>query len=144
MGTHPIFESDFDCLTDFHMANDEVIVVEIEVGHDSEVRKEPTPEGLTHNWKVFVRGKNTKNIGSFVESIEFKLHESFSNNYRRVREHPFQVKEKGYAGFLIPIKINFRNGIHADFTYDLYLSRRKRLRRFSNPYKNKFSKWDPR
>ena len=60
------------------MANDEVIVVEIEVGHDSEVRKEPTPEGLTHNWKVFVRGKNTKNIGSFVESIEFKLHESFS------------------------------------------------------------------
>merc|ERR1711973_814534 len=100
---------------------------EIEVGHDSEVRKEPTPEGLTHNWKVFVRGKNTKNIGSFVESIEFKLHESFSNNYRRVREHPFQVKEKGYAGFLIPIKINFRNGIHADFTYDLYLSNNRNV-----------------
>ena len=60
------------------MANDEVIVVEIEVGHDSEIRREPTAEGLTHNWKVFIRGKNSKNISSFVESIEFKLHESFS------------------------------------------------------------------
>ena len=44
-----------------------------------------------------------------------------------MREHPFQVKEKGYAGFLIPIKINFRNGIHADFTYDLYLSQGSQL-----------------
>ena len=68
------------------MANDEVIVVEIEVGHDSEVRKEPTPEGLTHNWKVFVRGKNTKNIGSFVESIEFKLHESFSVRFFHINK----------------------------------------------------------
>ena len=44
-----------------------------------------------------------------------------------MREHPFQVKEKGYAGFLIPIKINFRNGIHADFTYDLYLSNNRNV-----------------
>ena len=60
-------------------------------------------------------------IDAFVESIEFKLHESFAEPNRKVICHPYQVCEQGYAGFLIPIKINFKNGIHADLTYDLYL-----------------------
>ena len=59
---------------------------------------------------------------------------------------PYEVKEQGYAGFLIPIKINFKNGIHADLTYDLYLyngrdleSRRIEKLTFNNP-SDKFRK----
>ena len=111
------------------MANDEVVVVEIEVGHDSEILPKPTANGQTHNWKVFVRGKNSKDISSFVESIEFKHHVrssdfSFLKIYQteKVVKHPFEVKEKGFAGLQIPIKINFRNEIQVDFIYNLYLS----------------------
>lgn len=38
----------------------EVIVVDIVVGHEAKVREEPTLEGLTHNWTVFVQGKESK------------------------------------------------------------------------------------
>ena len=40
------------------MATDDVIVVEIVVGHEAKVRAEPTNDGLTHNWTVFIKGNN--------------------------------------------------------------------------------------
>ena len=110
------------------MAIDEVVVVEIEVGHDSKIHPKPTANGQTHNWKLFIRGRNSKDISSFVESIEFELHVrnsdfSFQKDYRMIRleEHPFEIKEKVFVG-PVPIKINFRNGIHAAFPYDINIS----------------------
>jgi YEATS domain-containing protein 1/3 len=40
---------------------------------------------------------------------------------------PHEVKEFGYAGFLIPIKINFKNGIYVERTYDLCLLKERDL-----------------
>ena len=51
--------------------------VKLEIGHKAACRVEPTPEGFTHDWTVFVRGSEGKDISHFVEKVVFHLHESF-------------------------------------------------------------------
>ena len=51
--------------------------VKLEIGHKAACRQEPTPEGFTHDWTVFVRGSEGKDISHFVDKVVFHLHESF-------------------------------------------------------------------
>ena len=51
--------------------------VKLEIGHKAACRVEPTPEGFTHDWTIFVRGSEGKDISHFVEKVIFHLHESF-------------------------------------------------------------------
>lgn len=56
--------------------------VKLEIGHKAACRVEPTQEGYTHDWTVFVRGSEGKEISHFVEKVVFHLHESFPRHKR--------------------------------------------------------------
>uniref|UniRef100_H3C0H0 YEATS domain-containing protein n=1 Tax=Tetraodon nigroviridis TaxID=99883 RepID=H3C0H0_TETNG len=53
------------------------VQVKLERGHRAHVRKRATAEGFTHDWTVFVRGPERRNIQHFVDKVVFYLHESF-------------------------------------------------------------------
>ncbi|KAK5848740.1 hypothetical protein PBY51_006332 [Eleginops maclovinus] len=106
------------------MANSGAVQVKLELGHRAQVRKKPTVEGFTHDWMVFVRGPEHSNIQHFVEKVVFHLHESFPKPKRVIKDPPYKVEESGYAGFILPIEVYFRNKEEPKkvrFDYDLFL-----------------------
>ncbi|KAG7266001.1 hypothetical protein CRUP_029612 [Coryphaenoides rupestris] len=106
------------------MANSGAVQVKLELGHRAQVRKKPTLEGFTHDWIVFVRGPEHSNIQHFVEKVVFHLHESFPKPKRVCKDPPYKVEESGYAGFILPIEVYFRNKEEPKkvrFDYDLFL-----------------------
>uniref|UniRef100_A0A8C9YJC0 MLLT1 super elongation complex subunit n=1 Tax=Sander lucioperca TaxID=283035 RepID=A0A8C9YJC0_SANLU len=99
--------------------------VKLELGHRAQLRKKVTSEGFTHDWMVFVRGPETGDIQHFVEKVVFRLHESFPKPKRVCKEPPYKVEESGYAGFLMPIEVYFKNKEEPKkvcFNYDLFLN----------------------
>ncbi|XP_029932541.1 protein AF-9 isoform X2 [Myripristis murdjan] len=106
------------------MASSGAVQVKLELGHRAQVRKKPTVEGFTHDWMVFVRGPEHSNIQHFVEKVVFHLHESFPRPKRVCKDPPYKVEESGYAGFILPIEVYFRNKEEPKkvrFDYDLFL-----------------------
>ncbi|ELT90175.1 hypothetical protein CAPTEDRAFT_223937 [Capitella teleta] len=104
--------------------NNESVQVKLELGHSAVLRDRPTPDGLTHDWTMFIRGPEGSNIQHFVEKVIFYLHESFPKPKRVVKEPPYSVSESGYGSFLLPIEIVFRNRDEPKrirFEYDLLL-----------------------
>ncbi|XP_078695314.1 protein ENL-like [Branchiostoma floridae x Branchiostoma belcheri] len=100
------------------------VQVNLELGHRATYRKKPTPEGFTHDWSVFVRGPEGNNAAHFIDKVVFHLHESFPKPKRAVKEPPYEVSESGYAGFLLPIEVYFKNKEEprkVQFQYDLFL-----------------------
>ncbi|XP_044757838.1 protein ENL [Coccinella septempunctata] len=100
--------------------------INLEIGHEATLRAKNTPEGFTHDWKIFVRGCDGANIHYYVEKVVFYLHETFQKPRRVIKEPPYSVKESGYAGFIIPIEIYLRTGSEPKkikFSYDLSLQR---------------------
>nr|XP_019955788.1 PREDICTED: protein AF-9 isoform X4 [Paralichthys olivaceus] len=106
------------------MASSGAVQVKLELGHRAQVRKKPTVEGFTHDWMVFVRGPEHSNIQHFVEKVVFHLHESFPKPKRVCKDPPYKVEESGYAGFILPIEVYFKNKEEPKkvrFDYDLFL-----------------------
>ncbi|MGH0143984.1 UNVERIFIED_CONTAM: hypothetical protein FKN15_038914 [Acipenser sinensis] len=87
------------------------VQVKLELGHRAQLRKKPTTEGFTHDWMVFVRGPEQCDIQHFVERVVFRLHESFPKPKRVCKEPPYKVEESGYAGFIMPIEVYFKNKV---------------------------------
>ncbi|CAL1594151.1 unnamed protein product [Knipowitschia caucasica] len=107
------------------MENQCTVQVKLELGHRAQLRKKMTTEGFTHDWMVFVRGPETGDIQHFVEKVVFRLHESFPKPKRVCKEPPYKVEESGYAGFLMPIEVYFKNKEEPKkvcFNYDLFLN----------------------
>ncbi|XP_051893501.1 protein ENL [Pristis pectinata] len=107
------------------MDNQCTVQVKLELGHRAQLRKKPTNEGFTHDWMVFVRGPEQSDIQHFVEKVVFRLHESFPKPKRVCKEPPYKVEESGYAGFILPIDVYFKNKEEPKkvcFTYDLFLN----------------------
>uniref|UniRef100_A0A452J642 YEATS domain-containing protein n=1 Tax=Gopherus agassizii TaxID=38772 RepID=A0A452J642_9SAUR len=107
------------------MDNQCTVQVKLELGHRAQLRKKPTTEGFTHDWMVFVRGPEQCDIQHFVEKVVFRLHESFPKPKRVCKEPPYKVEESGYAGFIMPIEVYFKNKEEPKkvcFTYDLFLN----------------------
>uniref|UniRef100_UPI0035900A23 protein AF-9-like isoform X1 n=2 Tax=Myxine glutinosa TaxID=7769 RepID=UPI0035900A23 len=107
----------------FNMAS-AVLQVQIELGHFAIVRKKVSAEGYTHDWRAFVRGVDHKKIHGFVEKVVFILHASFLKPKRVYKEPPYEVEESGYAGFVMPVHIYFKNTENPrkmSFEYDLFL-----------------------
>ncbi|KAI1891618.1 hypothetical protein AGOR_G00145640 [Albula goreensis] len=107
------------------MDNQCTVQVKLELGHRAQLRKKATSEGFTHDWMVFVRGPETGDIQHFVEKVVFRLHESFPKPKRVRKEPPYKVEESGYAGFLMPIEVYFKNKEEPKkvcFNYDLFLN----------------------
>ncbi|KAJ6654469.1 hypothetical protein lerEdw1_006890 [Lerista edwardsae] len=107
------------------MDNQCTVQVKLELGHRAQLRKKPTTEGFTHDWMVFVRGPEQFEIQHFVEKVVFRLHQSFPKPKRVCKEPPYKVEESGYAGFIMPIEVYFKNKEEPKrvcFTYDLFLN----------------------
>ncbi|KAG7488150.1 hypothetical protein MATL_G00030500 [Megalops atlanticus] len=107
------------------MENQCTVQVKLELGHRAQLRKKVTSEGFTHDWMVFVRGPEMGDIQHFVEKVVFRLHESFPKPKRVCKEPPYKVEESGYAGFLMPIEVYFKNKEEPKkvcFNYDLFLN----------------------
>uniref|UniRef100_A0A673GCU6 Protein ENL-like n=1 Tax=Sinocyclocheilus rhinocerous TaxID=307959 RepID=A0A673GCU6_9TELE len=101
------------------------VQVKLELGHRAQLRKKVTTEGFTHDWMVFVRGPEACDIQHFVERVVFHLHDSFPKPKRVCKEPPYKVEESGYAGFLMPIEVYFKNKEEPKkvcFNYDLFLN----------------------
>ncbi|KAJ8270448.1 hypothetical protein GJAV_G00114810 [Gymnothorax javanicus] len=101
------------------------VQVKLELGHRAQLRKKVTSEGFTHDWMVFVRGPEMGDIQHFVDKVVFRLHESFPKPKRVCKEPPYKVEESGYAGFLMPIEVYFKNKEEPKkvcFNYDLFLN----------------------
>lgn len=60
-------------------------------------RREPE---LSHNWRCYVTVSP-----ALVKSVQFRLHESFTNSVTTITEPPFEIKEAGWGEFNIQIKI---------------------------------------
>ncbi|CAG5134762.1 unnamed protein product, partial [Candidula unifasciata] len=106
-------------------SDDCVVAVTIEMGHRANFRTEPSPEGFSHDWTVFVRGFEGSRLEYFVEKVIFKLHKTFRSPTRVITDPPFRVTESGYAGFTMPIEIYFKNKQTPRkivFSYDLFLN----------------------
>nr|CAD7396050.1 unnamed protein product [Timema cristinae] len=98
--------------------------VSFEIGHEASLRSKTTVEGFTHDWEVFVKGADNTEIYHFVEKVVFYLHTTFPKPKRVIKDPPYSVKESGYAGFIIPIEIYFKNKDEPKkvrFDYDLNL-----------------------
>nr|CAD7457441.1 unnamed protein product [Timema tahoe] len=98
--------------------------VSFEIGHEASLRSKTTVEGFTHDWEVFVKGADNTEIYHFVEKVVFYLHNTFTKPKRVIKDPPYSVKESGYAGFIIPIEIYFKNKDEPKkvrFDYDLNL-----------------------
>ncbi|XP_053705599.1 protein ENL isoform X1 [Synchiropus splendidus] len=107
------------------MENQCTVQVKLELGHRAQLRKKVTSEGFTHDWMVYVRGPETCDIQHFVDKVVFRLHESFPKPKRVCKEPPYKVEESGYAGFLMPIEVYFKNREEPKkvfFNYDLFLN----------------------
>lgn len=52
-----------------------------EIGHKA-VRKAKPLDSFTHDWELFVRASDGKEMSKYVEKIVFNLHESFPNPVR--------------------------------------------------------------
>uniref|UniRef100_A0A2C9K505 YEATS domain-containing protein n=1 Tax=Biomphalaria glabrata TaxID=6526 RepID=A0A2C9K505_BIOGL len=107
------------------MSSDCVVTVTIELGHQANFLSKPSPEGFTHDWTVFVRGQDGSRLDAFVEKVVFRLHKTFKCPLRTISEPPYKVSESGYAGFLLPIEIHFKNKQSPRkivFSYDLFLN----------------------
>lgn len=70
---------------------------------------EPTPEGHTKGWKVYVRPlPNGPDITSWLKKVQFKLHHTYENASRTIEAPgPFEVKETGYGEFGVEIRLYF-------------------------------------
>jgi len=89
-------------------------LVSLRIGNTSDKLSQPTAEGYTHRWVLFVRPSQHSPFPRFtnrdmIRKVVFKLHETFKNPMRVIREPPFEVHESGYGAFTIQVSIYFRN-----------------------------------
>ena len=62
-------------------------------------------ENKKFRWTAFVRATN---IEEYVEMVEFKLHHTFKQPIRQIKEAPFETTNTGWGWFELPITINFK------------------------------------
>lgn len=88
----------------------------------------PTPEGHDvnpqdwHEWTVLLRGKDpSEDISTYIDRVEFNLHNSFQQPRRVIKKAPFEVSERGWGEFKIEIRIFFQdpNERPVDMVHDL-------------------------
>lgn len=61
----------------------------------------------THQWSIFVKGIDGEDISYWLKKVQFKLHETYTNNLRGIESPPFEVTETGWGEFEVQIKLYF-------------------------------------
>jgi len=104
------------------MPRDKRVQVRIEIGHQA-VCREKASDKFTHDFNIFVRGVDGVDISHFVEKVQFYLHESYPKPKRTVKKPPYNIEERGYGSFNLPVYIYFRteDPKRHRIDYDLFL-----------------------
>ncbi|CAI4225724.1 unnamed protein product [Auanema sp. JU1783] len=105
------------------MGGGERVLVKVLVGHKSSLLEAPTPEGHLFKWTVFVKTVEPMTDRSFINKVAFRLHETFPNPLRTVRDPPFEVSETGHSSFNVALSIHFNyNGAKPiKYAYDMVI-----------------------
>jgi len=78
-------------------------------GTEARRLREPTAEGYTHEWKVYLRGPGNSDVSAFVRHVIFHLHPSFALPERVISDPPFEVTEVGWGDFDIQTVVHFHD-----------------------------------
>jgi len=71
--------------------------------------KKREEDGHTHQWTVYVRPYENEDMSVYVKKVNFKLHDSYTNQNRVLTKPPYEVTETGWGEFEIVIKIYFQD-----------------------------------
>lgn len=66
-------------------------------------------EYKTHQWTLYVRGRNNEDLSSVVSKVVFQLHASFAQPVRELTAPPFEVTERGWGEFEAQIRIEWKD-----------------------------------
>ncbi|KAF2085534.1 yeats-domain-containing protein [Saccharata proteae CBS 121410] len=76
---------------------------------DDKTRPEGTPPDHTTGWRVFVENvEGGPDIGVWLNKVQFGLHETYPNAKRMIASPPFEVRETGWGGFTVEIRLYFQ------------------------------------
>jgi len=86
------------------MNEDLVIEKEVVFGHVA--RRLPRPsENRTHHWDIFLYSPTGEDLGRWIDSVTFLLHETFDKPERVCFKEPYLISEDGWGEFDMKILI---------------------------------------
>ncbi|EOD49401.1 putative histone acetyltransferase subunit protein [Neofusicoccum parvum UCRNP2] len=92
---------------------------------DEKNRPPGIPEDHTTGWRVYVENVDGgPDISTWLNKVQFSLHETYPNNKRMIANPPFEVRETGWGGFTVEIRLYFQPYVgekHAVRSHYLYL-----------------------
>ncbi|XP_065583766.1 uncharacterized protein LOC136042731 isoform X4 [Artemia franciscana] len=100
--------------------NNEIFNLELEIGQTTSMLSETSQDGNTHNWEVFVRGKNNAPIENIINRVVFRLI-LFPDPVRTICKAPFTIRETGYGCFNINIEVHYKIPMRKSNRFKHYL-----------------------
>ncbi|KAL0258064.1 NuA4 histone H4 acetyltransferase complex and the SWR1 complex subunit [Diplodia seriata] len=92
---------------------------------DEKNRPPGIPEDHTTGWRVYVENVDGgPDMSTWLNKVQFSLHETYPNNKRMIANPPFEVRETGWGGFTVEIRLYFQPFVgekHAVRSHYLYL-----------------------
>ncbi|KAH7044038.1 yeats family-domain-containing protein [Macrophomina phaseolina] len=92
---------------------------------DEKNRPPGIPEDHTTGWRVYVENVDGgPDMSTWLNKVQFSLHETYPNNKRMIANPPFEVRETGWGGFTVEIRLYFQPYVgekHAVRSHYLYL-----------------------
>ena len=76
---------------------------------ETNTRTPDTPTEHTKGWVVYVRAPspNSPPLTSWLKKVSFKIYHTYDNPTRVVEHPPFEVRETGWGGFTVEIRLYF-------------------------------------
>lgn len=92
---------------------------------DEKNRPPGIPDDHTTGWRVYVENVDGgPDMSTWLNKVQFSLHETYPNNKRMIANPPFEVRETGWGGFTVEIRLYFQPFVgekHAVRSHYLYL-----------------------
>ncbi|KAK8231263.1 YEATS domain-containing protein 4 [Phyllosticta paracitricarpa] len=92
---------------------------------DDKNRPPGIPDDHTTGWRVYVENVDGgPDISTWLNKVQFSLHETYPNAKRMIANPPFEVRETGWGGFTVEIRLYFQPYVgekHAVRSHYLYL-----------------------
>eukprot|EP00466_Bigelowiella_natans_P018454 jgi/Bigna1/80934/fgenesh1_pg.76_\ len=103
--------------------------------HHRELYDTKPDDQHTHKWTVYLRGLENEDLSTFIQRVDFRLHESFTDHVRGIEKPPYEVTETGWGEFSILIKVHFRdpNEKPVQFYHHLKLFRKNKSDKDTGP-----------
>ncbi|KAF1988721.1 yeats-domain-containing protein [Aulographum hederae CBS 113979] len=74
------------------------------------------PDDHTKGWRVFVENvEGGPSIRTWLDKVNFKLWSTYSPAIRKIDDEPFEVRETGWGGFVVVIRLYFQPWVHEKY-----------------------------